>query len=83
MEAVARFFRFIAYSSLWDKKSLVSGEPSGEGQRNLHSEKPQQIPFFTIKPARELRTGLARKIAFFIGPKDKLITNIPGLLLFQ
>ena len=31
--------------------------------------------------ARELRTKLARKIAFFIGPKEKLITDVPGLLL--
>jgi len=31
--------------------------------------------------ARALRTELARKIASFIGPKEKLITDIPGLLL--
>ncbi len=31
--------------------------------------------------ARELRTELARKIAFFIGSSEKLITDIPGLLL--
>jgi AraC-like DNA-binding protein len=32
-------------------------------------------------PARVLRTELARKIASFIGSKEKLITDIPGLLL--
>jgi AraC-like DNA-binding protein len=31
--------------------------------------------------ARELRTELARKIALFIGSSEKLITDIPGLLL--
>ena len=31
--------------------------------------------------AGELRTELARKIASFIGPKEKLITDVPGLLL--
>jgi hypothetical protein len=31
--------------------------------------------------ARELRNELARKIASFIGPKEKLITDVPGLLL--
>ena len=31
--------------------------------------------------ARELRTELARKIAFFIGSKERLITDVPGLLL--
>ncbi len=30
---------------------------------------------------RELRSELARKIASFIGPKEKLITDVPGLLL--
>src|SRR6266404_7498921 len=30
---------------------------------------------------RELRTKLARKIASFIGSKEKLITDVPGLLL--
>src|SRR5712691_5489000 len=32
-------------------------------------------------PARELRKELARKIASFIGLEEKLITDIPGLLL--
>lgn len=31
--------------------------------------------------ARELRAELARKIASFIGSKEKLITDVPGLLL--
>ena len=31
--------------------------------------------------ARELRTELACQIASFIGPKEKLITDVPGLLL--
>ena len=31
--------------------------------------------------ARELRKELARKIASFIGPREKLITDVPGLLL--
>ena len=30
---------------------------------------------------RELRTKLARKLASFIGTKEKLITDVPGLLL--
>ena len=30
---------------------------------------------------RELRIQLARKIAFFIGAKERLITDVPGLLL--
>src|SRR5580658_11326340 len=30
---------------------------------------------------RPLREALARKIASFIGPKEKLITAVPGLLL--
>jgi len=32
-------------------------------------------------PARELRKELAHKIASFIGPREKLITDLPGLLL--
>ncbi len=37
----------------------------------------------TLSPdgARELRKELALKIASFIGPKEKLITDVPGLLL--
>ncbi|GAC1620655.1 MAG: AraC family transcriptional regulator [Candidatus Acidiferrum sp.] len=31
--------------------------------------------------AHELRAELARKIAYFIGPREKLITEVPGLLL--
>ena len=31
--------------------------------------------------ARELRSALARKIASFIGTREKLITDVPGLLL--
>ena len=31
--------------------------------------------------AREWRKELARKIAFFVGSKERLITDIPGLLL--
>src|SRR5271167_2280799 len=31
--------------------------------------------------ARELRKDLARKIASFVGPKEKRITDVPGLLL--
>jgi AraC-like DNA-binding protein len=31
--------------------------------------------------AHELRSALARKIASFIGPREKLITDVPGLLL--
>ena len=30
---------------------------------------------------RELREALARKIASFIGPEEKLVTSVPGLLL--
>ncbi len=32
-------------------------------------------------PARALRAELARKIASFVGSKEKLVTDIPGLLL--
>ena len=32
-------------------------------------------------PARDLRSELARKIAFFVGSQERLITAIPGLLL--
>jgi AraC-like DNA-binding protein len=37
----------------------------------------------TLSPdrARELRTELARKIAFFIGSAEKRITDVPGLML--
>ncbi len=37
----------------------------------------------TLSPDRapELREKLARRIASFIGPKEKLITDVPGLLL--
>lgn len=34
-----------------------------------------------LEPTRTLRMELARKIAFFIGSKERLITDIPGLLL--
>jgi AraC-like DNA-binding protein len=37
--------------------------------------------FAQANRARELRIGLARQIASFIGPKEKLITDVPGLLL--
>src|SRR2546430_17558724 len=32
-------------------------------------------------PARALRAELARKIAFSIGSRERLITDVPGLLL--
>jgi AraC-like DNA-binding protein len=32
-------------------------------------------------PTTELRKELARKIAYFIGPRERLITDVPGLLL--
>src|SRR5271157_4337266 len=35
----------------------------------------------SLDRARELRKELARKIASFIGPQEKLITAVPGLLL--
>jgi AraC-like DNA-binding protein len=34
-----------------------------------------------LNRARELRSELARKIASFIGTKEKLVTDVPGLLL--
>ena len=33
------------------------------------------------KRVRELRTELARKIALFIGPAERLVTDVPGLML--
>jgi AraC-like DNA-binding protein len=42
-------------------------------------------PFKNISPPsdrrRDLRKELARKIAFFIGARERLITDVPGLLL--
>ena len=35
----------------------------------------------SLDQAPALRTELARKIASFIGPKEKLITDVPGLML--
>jgi hypothetical protein len=34
-----------------------------------------------LNRAHELRTKLAHKIASFVGSAEKLITNIPGLML--
>jgi AraC-like DNA-binding protein len=44
-------------------------------------KKPNKSAASPPDPARELRKELARKIASFIGPKEKLITDVPGLLL--
>jgi len=43
--------------------------------------KDKKSPTPLANRAHELRTELARKIAFFIGPSERLITSIPGLLL--
>jgi AraC-like DNA-binding protein len=40
-----------------------------------------KITVLSPNRALELRKELARKIAFFVGPREKLITDIPGLLL--
>jgi AraC-like DNA-binding protein len=42
--------------------------------------KPDKSVSLLSNRARELRTELARKIASFVGSKEKLITDIPGLL---
>ena len=43
--------------------------------------KPSKSAVLQADPTRELRSALARKIASFIGSKERLITAIPGLLL--
>src|SRR5215467_8120258 len=37
----------------------------------------------TLDQARELRGELARKIALFIGPAEKRVTDIPGLTVHR
>ena len=44
-------------------------------------KKPNKSATSPAEPTLGLRTGLARKIASFIGSSEKLITDIPGLLL--
>jgi hypothetical protein len=44
-------------------------------------KKPDKNPAPSRDRAGELRKDLARKIAFFIGPRERLITDVPGLLL--
>ncbi len=44
-------------------------------------KKPSKSTASSSDRARELRAELARKIAFFVGSSEKLITDIPGLLL--
>jgi AraC-like DNA-binding protein len=44
-------------------------------------KKPNKNAPLLSNRARELRTELARKIASFIGSSEKLITDVPGLLL--
>src|SRR5689334_736257 len=43
--------------------------------------KPALEASSTPDRTRELRAELARKIAFFIGSAEKLITDVPGLIL--
>jgi hypothetical protein len=45
------------------------------------TKKPNKSGVFPPERIRELRTQLARKIAFSIGSKERLITAVPGLLL--
>jgi AraC-like DNA-binding protein len=70
---------------LWDKKSLESSELSSYLEARAEGASTVKNPSKYASPApnraRELRAELARKIAFFIGSKEKLITDIPGLLL--
>ena len=44
-------------------------------------KKPNKSAALRPDSARELRSALARKIASFIGSKERLLTTIPGLLL--
>ncbi|HKM67775.1 MAG TPA: AraC family transcriptional regulator [Candidatus Acidoferrum sp.] len=44
-------------------------------------KKPSKNATPSSNRALELRKELARKIAYFIGPKERLITDVPGLLL--
>ncbi len=44
-------------------------------------KKPSKHVTLTADRARELRTELGRKIASFVGAAEKLITDIPGLML--
>jgi AraC-like DNA-binding protein len=44
-------------------------------------KKPSKSGALPPDRARELRTELARRIALFVGSSEKLITDIPGLLL--
>ncbi len=47
----------------------------------MAAKKSNKIAHPLPAPARALRAELARKIASFVGSKEKLVTDIPGLLL--
>src|SRR5271167_4033454 len=56
---------------------LLSSRP----RKTTTMKKPNKSATPQAEPARGLRAGLACKIASFIGSSEKLITDIPGLLL--
>ncbi len=67
------------------KKSLVSSKLSVYSEARVNDAIIVKISNKSVilpkDPARDLRRELARKIAFFVGSQERLITAIPGLLL--
>ncbi len=66
-------------------KSLVSSKlsvyPKARGNDAIIVKISNKSVILPKDPARDLRRELARKIAFFVGSQERLITAIPGLLL--
>jgi hypothetical protein len=74
---------YCLFLSLCDK-SLVYPKPKtilGIGQTNFYSENNSKNATPPPDQVRALRTELASRIASFVGSKEKLITDIPSLLL--
>jgi AraC-like DNA-binding protein len=55
---------------------VVTGARTPDNMRKL-SKNPDPLP----TRARELREELAHRIAFFVGSRERLVTDVPGLLL--
>jgi hypothetical protein len=87
VEAVARSFRFIAYSSRYVKNHwCIRGRAAilyaRDKETNIMKTPGKHAPLPSDR-ARKLRTDLASKIASFMGSEENRATDIPGLTLHR
>jgi AraC-type transcriptional regulator N-terminus len=86
VKAVARSFRFIAYSSCCMRIVGVSEVEwlswSRDKEANTMRNSSRNVSPLSNR-ARELRAELARKIASFMGSEQNRATDIPGVTLHR